>query len=191
MSTKINFKPRRCFCWRFRHFDCSRKGKYPSFIAGNTCKIATRRNEINLYSHTISMDQDTPHFHPKYYHLSTSHMMKYTALCMVIVLSAMLVKGDDDRKQEKAIQSLKLIHDIDCDTLTIYFPNCNFSSEHHSFVHNIKGRLPTEIGKMSTSDIYSLEIASFCLGVLLTMVAVSIRFSLSHDEIEALIHSEK
>ncbi|KAI8583345.1 hypothetical protein K450DRAFT_223175 [Umbelopsis ramanniana AG] len=117
--------------------------------------------------------------------------MKYTAIFIAVALSAMAVKGDGNRNKEKAIQSLKLNHNIDCYTLTTYFPNCNFSSEYHSVVHNMNGRLPTEIGKMNMNDIYSLKIASFCLGVLLTMLAVSIRFSLSHDEIEALIHGEK
>lgn len=124
-------------------------------------------------------------------HLLTSHMMKYPTVCIAIVLSAMVVKGDSNHTQENAIELLKVRYDVDCYTLATNFPNCNFTAEYHSFVHNIKERLPNDIGSMPKRDVYSLEIASFCLGVLLTMVAVSIRFSLSHDEIEALIHSEK
>ena len=117
--------------------------------------------------------------------------MKYTTVYIAIVLSAMVVKGDGNHTQENAIQSLKVKRNVDCYTLATNYPNCNFTSKYHSFVHNTKDILPTDIGSMTKRDVYSLEIASFCLGVLLTMAAVSIRFSLSHDEIEALIQSEK
>jgi hypothetical protein len=44
---------------------------------------------------------------------------------------------------------------------------------------------------MNNGDMYGLEIASFCLGILLTMVAISIKLSLPQEEIEALGHGEK
>jgi hypothetical protein len=117
--------------------------------------------------------------------------MKFIFQSFAIVLSVLTINVGGNRSHVKAVQSLNLNSDIDCYKLVNFFPNCNISIGYSSFVHDIKDKLPAEIGMMKASDIYSLEIASFCLGVLLTMVAVNIRFSLSHDEIEELLHSEK
>lgn len=39
-------------------------------------------------------------------------------------------------------------------------------------------------------DILGIELAAFCLGITLTMMAISTKYSLAHDEIETLINQD-
>lgn len=83
---------------------------------------------------------------------------------------------------------LGISSDVECRKLVDTFPKCNLSIGCDSFASNRKENAHQQGGNMSNRNVYGLEIASFSLGVLLTMVAISIKFSLPQEEIEELGH---
>ncbi|CAO3676309.1 unnamed protein product [Umbelopsis vinacea] len=116
--------------------------------------------------------------------------MRYKLLIRVIILATRLITVARAHGQGKTVLSLDLGSDVQCNTLWTTFLECNLSLLHTSLVDHWKdGLRTTDIA--NNGDMYGLEIASFCLGILLTMVAISIKLSLPQEEIEALGHDEK
>lgn len=116
--------------------------------------------------------------------------MRHNLLIRVIILATGLITVARAHGQGKTVLSLDLGSNFHCNTLLATFSECNLSLLHTSFVDHWKdGLRPTDI--VNNRDMYGLEIASFCLGILLTMVAISIKLSLPQEEIEALGHGEK